>query len=91
MFSLDVNGLSREFSVKVIDIEDNSKIMLLDGHGIGVRAVTWHNSGTLLSTTGADGKIIIWDISQDPPAKDAEIQGVVPAVSDPGFVTCTRN
>lgn len=78
--------LCSEFSVKIVDIEDNSKIILLSGHTSGVRTATWHSSGTLLATTGSDGKIIIWDVSQDPPKQDKVIDGVVPVVLDSEFV-----
>ncbi|KAF7971209.1 hypothetical protein HWV62_21604 [Athelia sp. TMB] len=78
---------SDEFPVKIVDIEDNSKITILDGHTNGVRTVTWHTSGTLLSTTGSDGKIIIWDVSQDPAVQEKVIQGVIPVAldTDPEF------
>lgn len=35
-------------AVKVIDLQDTKKIVLLEGHSKGVRRATWHPSGTLL-------------------------------------------
>lgn len=34
--------------VKVIDLQDTKKIVLLEGHSRGVRRAAWHPSGTLL-------------------------------------------
>lgn len=35
-------------AVKVIDLLDTKKIILLEGHSRGVRRAAWHPSGTLL-------------------------------------------
>lgn len=68
--------------MKVIDIEDNTKIIILNGHNRGVRKVTWHPSGSLLTTSGSDGKIIVWDVSEDQPKQEKIIEGVIPLVHD---------
>lgn len=47
-----------------------------------MRQVTWHPSGSLLATSGSDGKIIIWDVSEDQPKQEKIIEGVIPPVSD---------
>ncbi|KZT29190.1 hypothetical protein NEOLEDRAFT_1057404 [Neolentinus lepideus HHB14362 ss-1] len=73
---------SEELDVKLIDLEDPLKITLLSGHTKCVRKVTWHPSGSLLTTSGADGKIIVWDVSEDEPKQEKVIEGVIPAVSD---------
>ncbi len=41
----------RELTVKVVDIEDTVKVMLITGHTDCVRKVTWHPSGTILVST----------------------------------------
>ncbi|KIJ49698.1 hypothetical protein M422DRAFT_59357 [Sphaerobolus stellatus SS14] len=74
---------SDELEVKLIDLKDSSNIQKLEGHKKGVRAVTWHPSGTILTTSGCDGDIIVWDVT---PGKDPKIletiSGVIPA-ADP--------
>ena len=63
-----------------------------------MRKATWHPSGTYLvstippgwrrvltteqTTCGADGKIIIWDVSADDAKEEKVIDGVIPAVAD---------
>ncbi|TFK53583.1 WD40 repeat-like protein, partial [Heliocybe sulcata] len=74
---------SEELDVKLIDLEDPLKISLLSGHIKCVRRITWHPSGSLLTTSGADGKVIVWDVSEDEPKQEKIIEGVIPAVSDP--------
>jgi chromosome transmission fidelity protein 4 len=63
-------------------MEDNTKINLLNGHMRGVRKATWHPSGSLLTTSGSDGKIIVWDVSEDQPKQEKIIEGVIPLVAD---------
>lgn len=72
--------------MKLVDIEDNSKIILLNGHSRGVRKATWHPSGSLLTTSGSDGTIIVWDVSEDTPKQEKVIEGVIPAVLDTEYV-----
>ncbi|KAA1471682.1 WD40 repeat-like protein [Dentipellis sp. KUC8613] len=77
---------SAEMTVKVVDIEDTVKIMIITGHTDCVRKVTWHPSGTILTTSGADGRIIVWDVSGDEPKEIRVIQGVIPAIKNPKAV-----
>jgi chromosome transmission fidelity protein 4 len=71
-----------ELSVKLVDIEDNTKIIILNGHKRGVRKATWHPSGSLLATSGSDGNIIVWDVSEDQAKQANIIEGVIPLVPD---------
>ncbi|KAK0505002.1 hypothetical protein EDD18DRAFT_1127226 [Armillaria luteobubalina] len=73
---------SDEFSVKVIDMEDRAKINILEGHKSGVRRVTWHPTLPVLATCGCDGQIIIWDMSEQEPKIEKQIDGIIPAVRD---------
>ncbi|KAI0674964.1 hypothetical protein C8Q78DRAFT_965239 [Trametes maxima] len=73
---------SDEPIVKVIDLEDITKMVTLQGHSKAVRKATWHPSGALLTTCGADGKIIVWDVSEDEPKQEKVIEGLLPVVSD---------
>ncbi|KII92369.1 hypothetical protein PLICRDRAFT_102810 [Plicaturopsis crispa FD-325 SS-3] len=73
---------SDELAVKLIELEDTIKIELLNGHAKGVRRATWHPSGSLLTTCGSDGKIIVWDVSDDTPKQEKVIEGIIPAVTD---------
>ncbi|KAL6310466.1 hypothetical protein BKA93DRAFT_814193 [Sparassis latifolia] len=73
---------SDEPTVKLIDLEDTTKIVVLKGHTKAVRRATWHPSGSLLTTCGAEGKIIVWDVSEDEPKEEKVIEGVIPAVAN---------
>ncbi|CCM06867.1 uncharacterized protein FIBRA_09175 [Fibroporia radiculosa] len=74
---------SDETTVKLIDLEDTTKIVVLQGHSKAVRKVTWHPSGSLLTTSGADGKIIVWDVSEGEPKQEKVIEGIIPTVANP--------
>ncbi|KAI0665347.1 hypothetical protein C8Q78DRAFT_1118280 [Trametes maxima] len=73
---------SDEPVVKVIDLEDITRMVTLQGHSKAVRKATWHPSGALLTTCGADGKIIVWEVSEDEPKQEKVIEGLLPVVSD---------
>lgn len=60
----------------------------MNGHTRGVRRATWHPSGSFLTTSGSDGKIIIWDVSEDQPKQEKMIEGVIPAIAD---IECVVN
>ena len=38
------------------------------------------------TTCGADGKIIVWNLSADEPKEEKVIEGVIPEVSDSEYV-----
>ncbi|KZT71046.1 hypothetical protein DAEQUDRAFT_750176 [Daedalea quercina L-15889] len=73
---------SDETIVKVIDLDDSTNVVLLNGHTKAVRKVTWHPSGSLLSTCGADGRIIVWDASEGEGKEVKVIEGIIPAVAN---------
>ncbi|KAI0930326.1 hypothetical protein AcW1_009052 [Taiwanofungus camphoratus] len=73
---------SDEPSVKVIDTEDTTSLVVLNGHTKAVRKATWHPSGSLLTTSGADGRIVVWDVSEGEPKEVKTIEGIIPAVAN---------
>ncbi|KAI0727995.1 hypothetical protein C8Q72DRAFT_974843 [Fomitopsis betulina] len=73
---------SDEPIVKVIDLEDTTNVVLLEGHTKAVRKITWHPSGSLLTTSGADGRLIVWDVSEGEGKEVKLIEGVIPAVAN---------
>ncbi|KAH9831247.1 uncharacterized protein C8Q71DRAFT_861980 [Rhodofomes roseus] len=73
---------SDETTVKVIELADITNVVLLKGHTKAVRRATWHPSGSLLATCGADGRIVIWDISEGEGKEAKTIEGVIPAVAN---------
>ncbi|KAG6865519.1 hypothetical protein C0991_001840 [Blastosporella zonata] len=77
---------SENFDVKVIDLEDIKISTPLKGHVGSVRRVTWHPSSPLLTSSGADGKIIVWNMSTEQPQIETTIEGVIPAIGDAAFV-----
>lgn len=42
------------------------------------------------TTSGADGKIIAWDVSAEEPIIETTLEGIIPAVSDPEYVVLQR-
>ncbi|KAH9892894.1 hypothetical protein C8Q73DRAFT_76644 [Cubamyces lactineus] len=73
---------SDEPTVKVVSLDDITQTVKLEGHTKAVRKATWHPSGALLTTCGADGKIIVWDLSGAEAKQEKVIEGVLPAVAD---------
>ncbi|TCD67448.1 hypothetical protein EIP91_012365 [Steccherinum ochraceum] len=73
---------SDEMEIKIIDLEDTTSMKVLTGHKKAVRRVTWHPSGSLLTSSGADGKIIVWSLTEDEVKEEKVIEGVIPEVSD---------
>ncbi|KAF9462340.1 hypothetical protein BDZ94DRAFT_1322712 [Collybia nuda] len=73
---------SDELFVKVVDLEDMIGVSQLKGHTAGVRRVTWHPSAPLLTSSGADGKVIAWDVSTEEARIESTLEGIIPAVSD---------
>ncbi|KAH9045120.1 hypothetical protein EDB84DRAFT_1469307 [Lactarius hengduanensis] len=80
---------SDEATVKLIDIEDTVNMSILHGHNDVVRRVTWEPSGTILTSCSADGKIIVWDVTQDPRQLKL-IDGVIPTIKDKEYVVLRR-
>ncbi|KAF9010688.1 hypothetical protein BDQ17DRAFT_1234391 [Cyathus striatus] len=73
---------SDELVVKLINMEDITDVHRLEGYKRGVRRVTWHPSGALLSTCDSDGKITMWDITGEQPRIEKVIEGVIPTITD---------
>ncbi|KAL1748703.1 hypothetical protein HDZ31DRAFT_79559 [Schizophyllum fasciatum] len=74
---------SDETFVKIIDLEDITEVQTLEGgHTKGVRGVSWDPSGTLVTTTGADGKIVIWEVNQTPFIRHTLERVVLPVPND---------
>ncbi|SCZ96534.1 BZ3500_MvSof-1268-A1-R1_Chr8-2g10273 [Microbotryum saponariae] len=76
---------SDELIVKVIDINDPvNGIQLLPGHRKGVREATWSPDGQLLTTSGQDGQIRVWDFtSGSEPTCIQTLEGVIEPNTDP--------
>ncbi|KAG8903969.1 hypothetical protein FRB99_002448 [Tulasnella sp. 403] len=77
---------SDDLVVKVVDVEDTLQCALLTGYTEGLRALTWHPFGNLLTTTSQDGKILVWDCQQSPPKKVHELDGLVTHCLEPDLV-----
>ncbi|CDO76190.1 hypothetical protein BN946_scf185037.g13 [Trametes cinnabarina] len=73
---------SDEPKVKIIDLEDITQTVVLEGHSKAVRKATWHPSGSLLTTCGADGKVIVWDVSNTEGKQEKIIDGLLPVIND---------
>ncbi|KIY53105.1 hypothetical protein FISHEDRAFT_63502 [Fistulina hepatica ATCC 64428] len=74
---------SDEPVVKIIDIEDITQVLKLEGGHDGIiRRVTWHPTESIVTTCGADGKIVVWDISSTEPVILHAIDDVVPILQE---------
>jgi len=83
-------------------MEDTTKSTRLEGYTSGVRSATWHPTGSLLvcyifcpafgstevpqATCTSDGKIIVWNMSEEQPVIEKTIEGVIPVVIDTEYV-----
>ncbi|SCV67357.1 BQ2448_6003 [Microbotryum intermedium] len=76
---------SDDLIVKVVDINDPiNGIQLLPGHRKGVREATWSPDGQLLTTSGQDGQIRVWDLtSGSEPTCIQTLEGVIEPNTDP--------
>ncbi|KAG8872936.1 hypothetical protein FRB97_007164 [Tulasnella sp. 331] len=74
---------SDNLNAKIVNVHDTVQCSILSGHTRGLRAATWHPAGGLLTTSGQDGIIIVWDTWQDPPTVEQEIDGLLPACAEP--------
>ncbi|KAI0268637.1 WD40 repeat-like protein [Gloeopeniophorella convolvens] len=73
---------SDEVVIKLVEIEDTINMSVLHGHNDVVRRVTWEPSGSFLTSCSADGKIIVWDLTQQEPVQVKLIDGIIPVVKD---------
>ncbi|KAF9076280.1 hypothetical protein BDP27DRAFT_1389689 [Rhodocollybia butyracea] len=85
--SLDSQGkrlavISDNPVAKVIDMEDTLKVTFLDGHKHNVRKASWHPKSPILSTCGSEGKIIIWDLSEEEASIVHTLDGIIPSITD---------
>ncbi|KAG9316728.1 hypothetical protein JVU11DRAFT_2788 [Chiua virens] len=71
-----------ETTVRIIEVKDVANVQVLNGHKKCVRKLTWHPSGTLLTASGADGTITVWNVSDRAPVIETLIDGIIPAVAD---------
>ena len=56
-----------------------------------VHRATWHPSSTLLTTSGSDGKVIIWDTSSSTPTQEKIMDNIIPTVSNTESPKFTHN
>ncbi|KAF8444756.1 hypothetical protein L210DRAFT_3642979 [Boletus edulis BED1] len=71
-----------ETTVKIVELKEVTNVQVLSGHKKCVRKLTWHPSGTLLTASGADGTITVWDVSEPEPKVERLIDGIIPAAAD---------
>ncbi|GAA6064056.1 hypothetical protein JCM10212_006792 [Sporobolomyces blumeae] len=48
--------------VKVVDVEDPTKVQLLTGHKQPVREASWSPSGSMITTSSTDGQVRVWKL-----------------------------
>ncbi|KAJ8597474.1 WD40 repeat-like protein [Rhizopogon salebrosus TDB-379] len=75
---------SDELSVKIIDLDEITNVVVLQGgHKKRIRKTTWHPLGSILTTSSSDGTIVAWNISDGEAKVEDVIDGVIPEVADP--------
>ncbi|KAG5642487.1 hypothetical protein DXG03_002737 [Asterophora parasitica] len=74
------------FDVKVVDLEDITIVRQLKGHVGSVRRASWNSTSSLLTTSGSDGKVLVWNMSTEKPELETTIEGIIPAIGDTLFV-----
>lgn len=65
--------------VKVVKVRDILKIIELKDHPRGVKHVSYHNSGLVISTSCADGSLRFFSISSEEPELVQTIEGICPS------------
>jgi chromosome transmission fidelity protein 4 len=92
--------------VKIIDLNETTRVWVLDGYKECVKKLSWDPSGSLLvrgdrfaqhlvltlvqATSTADGKVVIWDMTKEDPSQVTTIEGVIPAFKDSKCVARPR-
>lgn len=73
---------SDETVVKVVNLEDNQKVMILRGQKNSAKHVAFHPSGNYLAISGVDGTIYIYSLSTEEPELVKKIDGIISALKE---------
>ena len=69
-----------ETVVKVVNTQDNLKVMHLREQNKSVKHVSFHPSGTYLSVSSIDGIVYIYNLSSEQPSLYKRLDGVIRAL-----------
>ncbi|KZO99403.1 WD40 repeat-like protein [Calocera viscosa TUFC12733] len=73
---------AEETVFKIISISDPTDIVKVNGHSTPVRSASWDPKGAYLTTSGADGKIFIWDLLNGEQPVQSKVLDIAPAVDN---------
>ncbi|KAH8147278.1 uncharacterized protein LAJ45_08756 [Morchella importuna] len=73
---------SDETVVKVVNLEDNQRVMNLRGQKNSAKHVAFHPSGNYLAVSGVDGTIYIYSLSTEEPELVKKLDGIISALKE---------
>ncbi|KAF7315738.1 Chromosome segregation protein [Mycena indigotica] len=65
----------------LVDLNDTLNLQKVEAHRKAMRQITWHPKEHLLTTSGCDGEIIVWDTSDKTPTKLQHLP-LLPTITD---------
>ncbi|EJT98392.1 WD40 repeat-like protein [Dacryopinax primogenitus] len=71
---------SDETTFKIISLADTTEIIKVSGHATPIRSASWDPKGAYLTTSGADGKILIWDLLLGDEPVQTKVLDIAPKV-----------
>lgn len=71
---------SDETVVKVVNVEDNHKVMTLRSQTNSAKHISFHPSGNYLAVSGTDGAIYIYSLSTEEPELVKKVDGIIKAL-----------
>nr|ODN89447.1 chromosome transmission fidelity protein 4 [Cryptococcus depauperatus CBS 7841] len=79
---------SDDMVVKIVNLQDTSKISLISDNNKPVRSASWDPLGKYLATACCDGKLRIYDTSGSTPICVKVFEGVIPPSDSDSNVSC---
>ncbi|KZT57147.1 WD40 repeat-like protein [Calocera cornea HHB12733] len=73
---------SDETIFKIVSLSSPTDIVKVTGHSTAVRSASWDPKGAYLTTSGADGKIMIWDLMHGEQPVQLKVLDIAPSVDN---------
>ncbi|OCF45863.1 chromosome transmission fidelity protein 4 [Kwoniella heveanensis CBS 569] len=79
---------SDDLLVKIVNVQDTTRVSLLSDNNKSVRSATWDPSGKYLTTASCDGKLKIYDTSGSTPICLKIMEGIIASSESDSTTAC---